>query len=218
MKSMSPGPSDVRRPTRSPGFSSTGPEVVRSWTPISRAMSMASVVLPRPGGPKNSVWSSVSRRPLAASIAICSELFTCSCPTNSSSRDGRSAASAPVSSGRGSGVVTCSLFISGFIPGQELASLLYFTTKSRRYTKKNTIVLPLFFVFLRVLRAFVVKGPHDLRRRRRHELHRLIVQPRVPAHRPLVRLDDVPRAAVIAAVAGLGAVGGHQLAIGASAA
>ncbi len=111
MKSMSPGPSDVSRPTRSPGFSSTGPEVVRSCTPISRAMSMASVVLPRPGGPKNSVWSSVSRRPLAASIAICSELFTCSCPTNSSSRDGRSAASAPVSSGRGSGVVTCSLFM-----------------------------------------------------------------------------------------------------------
>ena len=60
MNSMSPGPSEVSRPTRSPGFSSTGPEVVRSWTPISRAISMASVVLPRPGGPKNSVWSSVS--------------------------------------------------------------------------------------------------------------------------------------------------------------
>ena len=64
MNSMSPGPSEVSRPTRSPGFSSTGPEVVRSCTPISRAISMASVVLPRPGGPKKSVWSSVSRAAL----------------------------------------------------------------------------------------------------------------------------------------------------------
>ena len=108
MNSMSPGPSEVSRPTRSPGFSSTGPEVVRSCTPISRAISMASVVLPRPGGPKKRVWSSVSRRPLAASMAIWSEVFTCACPMNSSSRDGRSAASAPVSSGSASGVVTWS--------------------------------------------------------------------------------------------------------------
>ena len=49
MKRMSPGPSVVSSPTRSPGFSSTGPEEVRSCTPISRAISMASVVLPRPG-------------------------------------------------------------------------------------------------------------------------------------------------------------------------
>ena len=62
MNSMSPGPSEVSRPTRSPGFSSTGPEVVRSCTPISRAISMASVVFPSPGGPKKRVWSSVSPR------------------------------------------------------------------------------------------------------------------------------------------------------------
>ena len=49
---------------------------------------MASVVLPRPGGPKKSMWSSDSPRPRAASIAIWSDVFTCSWPTNSSSRDG----------------------------------------------------------------------------------------------------------------------------------
>ena len=36
-------------PTRSPGFSIAGPEVARTRTPISFAITYASVVLPRPG-------------------------------------------------------------------------------------------------------------------------------------------------------------------------
>ena len=36
---------------RSPAFSSTGPDVVRTGTPSSFPMTYASVVLPRPGGP-----------------------------------------------------------------------------------------------------------------------------------------------------------------------
>ena len=54
--------------TRSPGFSSAGPELVWMFTPSSRAISSASVVLPSPGGPKKSVWSSGSRRWSAASM------------------------------------------------------------------------------------------------------------------------------------------------------
>ena len=82
-----------------------GPDVVRHCTPISRAMSIARVVLPSPGGPKNRVWSSGSPRARAASIEICSEVRTCSCPTNSSSREGRRADSALPSSGSAAGVV-----------------------------------------------------------------------------------------------------------------
>jgi hypothetical protein len=54
------------------GRSSTGPEVWRRFTPISRAMMLASVVLPRPGGPNSSVWSSASLRLRAAEIKISS--------------------------------------------------------------------------------------------------------------------------------------------------
>ena len=48
----------VRRAARSPALPMTGPEVARKPTPSSRAMIWASVVLPRPGGPANSTWSS----------------------------------------------------------------------------------------------------------------------------------------------------------------
>src|SRR5437870_1489067 len=92
MNRMSFAWSDVSRPTRSPGRSSTGPEVVRTLTPNSFAISRASVVLPRPGGPKNRVWSRGSRRCFAASIAIWSDSLTFAWPTNSSSPDGRRAA------------------------------------------------------------------------------------------------------------------------------
>jgi hypothetical protein len=68
MKRMSPSRRLVSVPTRSPGFSSAGPDVVWMFTPISRAMSSASVVLPSPGGPNNRVWSSGSRRAMAASM------------------------------------------------------------------------------------------------------------------------------------------------------
>ena len=44
----------VTMPTRSPGFSIAGPDVARMGTPISLAMTCASVVLPRPGGPCSS--------------------------------------------------------------------------------------------------------------------------------------------------------------------
>src|SRR5216117_4118248 len=70
MKRMSPALSDVSKPTRSPGRSSTGPDVVRMPTLNSLAMSSARVVLPRPGGPKNNAWSSGSRRCFAASMDL----------------------------------------------------------------------------------------------------------------------------------------------------
>src|SRR2546429_306637 len=105
MNRISPAWSDVSMPTRSPGRSSTGPEVVRMFTPSSFAISRARVVLPSPGGPKKRAWSSGSRRCFAASIAIWSDSLTFAWPTNSSSLEGRSAASAERSSGSASGVV-----------------------------------------------------------------------------------------------------------------
>ena len=68
MNRMSPRRRLVSVDTRSPGFSSAGPELVWMFTPSSRAISSASVVLPSPGGPKKSVWSSGSRRWSAASM------------------------------------------------------------------------------------------------------------------------------------------------------
>ena len=41
----------IRMAARSPGFSSTGPDVARTATPSSLPITYASVVLPRPGGP-----------------------------------------------------------------------------------------------------------------------------------------------------------------------
>src|ERR1019366_1092719 len=105
MNRMSPARRFVSVPTRSPGFSSAGPLVVRMFTPSSRAISSASVVLPSPGGPWKSVWSSGSRRPSAAWIAMSSESFTFACPMNSASALGRSESSTTDSSLRTSGVV-----------------------------------------------------------------------------------------------------------------
>ena len=51
---------------KSPGRSITGPDVLRIFTPISVAMILASVVLPRPGGPYNNTWSRDSWRDVAA--------------------------------------------------------------------------------------------------------------------------------------------------------
>ncbi len=75
------------------------------FTPISRAISSASVVLPSPGGPKNSVWSSGSLRCVAASMAIRSASLTFPWPMNSARLEGRSATSPTRSSARASGVV-----------------------------------------------------------------------------------------------------------------
>src|SRR5687768_667248 len=80
----------VRMAARSPGRSSTGPEVWRRLTPISRAMMCASVVLPRPGGPNSSAWSSASLLPLAAWMKISSWPRTFSWPTYSARVAGRS--------------------------------------------------------------------------------------------------------------------------------
>ena len=77
----------------SPLRSSAGPATARMPTPSSSRTMCASVVLPSPGGPTSSTWSSASPRAFAASsaIAICS--FTRSWPTNSSRRRGRSVCS-----------------------------------------------------------------------------------------------------------------------------
>ena len=57
MNSTSPSSSLVRIAARSPARSSAGPDVTCRWTPISVATMPASVVLPSPGGPANSRWS-----------------------------------------------------------------------------------------------------------------------------------------------------------------
>ena len=97
MKSTSRGSRLVRIAARSPGFASTGPEVIRNPTPNSRAMICASVVLPRPGGPWNSVWSIASPRIRALSMNTARLARASACPMNSASICGRSALS--VSSG-----------------------------------------------------------------------------------------------------------------------
>src|SRR4051812_15595293 len=106
MKSTSRGSRLVRIAARSPARSSTGPEVWRRFTPISRAMICASVVLPSPGGPKSKTWSSDSLRLRAASMKICSCPRVFSCPMYSSSPRGRSARSIASS---------CALFAAGEI-------------------------------------------------------------------------------------------------------
>src|SRR5688572_31750964 len=99
MKRTSLGSRLVRIAARSPARSSTGPEVCLRFTPISRAMMCASVVLPRPGGPKSSAWSRASLRWRAAVMKMpsCSRIL--SWPTYSESCLGRSARSSPSSWG-----------------------------------------------------------------------------------------------------------------------
>src|SRR6187431_2467078 len=90
----------VSKAARSPALAMTGPEVARKFTPSSRARICASVVLPSPGGPTNSTWSSASPRSRAARMKTSRLARACSWPTNSSSRCGRSDASARSSSRR----------------------------------------------------------------------------------------------------------------------
>ena len=89
----------VSSAARSLGFSSTGPLVERRFTPSSAAMMCESVVLPRPGGPKSSTWSSASPRWLAARMKISSCSRALPWPTYSSSPLGRSARSSASSCG-----------------------------------------------------------------------------------------------------------------------
>ena len=70
--------------------SSAGAAVWTSGTPSSAAMMCASEVLPSPGGPERSTWSSGSPRRRAASMKTASWSVTASCATKSSSRGGRS--------------------------------------------------------------------------------------------------------------------------------
>ena len=62
MNSTSRGCRLVRIAARSPARRMIGPEVIRKPTPSSAATICASVVLPSPGGPANSTWSSASPR------------------------------------------------------------------------------------------------------------------------------------------------------------
>src|SRR5262245_50399168 len=93
----------VSSAARSPALAMTGPEVARKFTPSSRATICASVVLPSPGGPTNSTWSSASPRVRAAAMNTPRLARACCWPMNSDSRCGRSDGS-PASSSRRSGV------------------------------------------------------------------------------------------------------------------
>ena len=72
-------------------------------TPSSAATICASEVLPRPGGPASSTWSSASPRARAASMNTASCSFTRSWPTKSSSVRGRSERSSSSSAGSATG-------------------------------------------------------------------------------------------------------------------
>src|SRR5579859_412839 len=89
MKRMSRGCRLVSSAARSPARWITGPEVARNPTPNSRATICAKVVLPRPGGPKKSTWSSASPRLFAAAMKTRRLSTSGRWPTNSSSAKGR---------------------------------------------------------------------------------------------------------------------------------
>src|SRR5579875_562570 len=97
MKSTSPASRPVRMAATSPLRTSAGPEVMRRFARISAATMPASVVLPRPGGPANSRWSTAWPRRRAASSTMASRSRSSSWPTNSSSRLGRRLASSATS-------------------------------------------------------------------------------------------------------------------------
>src|SRR5688572_20060341 len=99
MKRTSLGSRLVRIAARSPARSSTGPEVCFRFTPISRAMMCARVVLPSPGGPKSSAWSSASPRWRAASMKTPSSSRIFACPTYTESCLRLRARSSPSSTG-----------------------------------------------------------------------------------------------------------------------
>ena len=89
----------VSNPAKSPGLSKTGPEVILIPTPNSFAKIFANVVLPKPGGPWNNVWSKASFRKLAAWTKTIRFSNTCSCPEKSSKLKGRNAFSISISCG-----------------------------------------------------------------------------------------------------------------------
>ena len=107
MKRTSFGSSEVRIPAKSPGLSKIGPLVILKPTPSSLAMMLLSVVLPSPGGPYSSVWSSGSPRYLAASTKTLKFSTTFCWPLKSLKRSGRNAFSNSFSS-----LLICSSLIS----------------------------------------------------------------------------------------------------------
>src|SRR5690606_20598193 len=101
MNSTSCGSRLVSSAARSPARAITGPEVARKPTDSSRATICASVVLPSPGGPKNSTWSSGSPRWRAAATKTRRLARSRSWPTKFSRLWGRSSRSASASAPRG---------------------------------------------------------------------------------------------------------------------
>src|SRR6266436_19243 len=90
--------SEVSIAVKSPLRSSSGPALVLIGTFNSLAIICARVVLPSPGGPYSSTWSSASPRLLAASMAIWIFSLTRFWPIYSSSRFGRTLTSMRASS------------------------------------------------------------------------------------------------------------------------
>ena len=89
MNRTSRSSSEVRTAARSPARSTAGPDVYRTFTPSSRAMIVASVVLPRPGGPYRRMWSAASPLPFAACRSTERLALTSRWPMYSSSVRGR---------------------------------------------------------------------------------------------------------------------------------
>ena len=89
MNRTSRSSSEVRIAARSPARSMAGPEVYRTLTPSSRAMIVARVVLPRPGGPYRRTWSAASPLPRAAVSSTDRFALTSRWPMYSSSVRGR---------------------------------------------------------------------------------------------------------------------------------
>src|SRR5206468_4186482 len=103
----------VSSAARSLGFSSTGPEVWRRFTPSSWAMMCDSVVLPSPGGPNSSTWSSASPRLRAAPMKISSCSRVLAWPTYSARPLGRNARSMASSCGEAGAAETTRLSGAG---------------------------------------------------------------------------------------------------------
>src|SRR5215475_177385 len=125
MNSTSCGSRLVSSAARSPARSSTGPEVWRRLTPSSCAMMCESVVLPSPGGPNSSTWSSDSLRFTAASMKIESWPRIFSWPMYSPSARGRSVRSKASSCGVAGEAIRRSVsIIASLCLGEHLQGLL----------------------------------------------------------------------------------------------
>ena len=98
MNRTSPGSRLVSMAARSPCLSSAGPLVCLMFTCNSLAIIVASVVLPRPGGPESRIWSRTSPRPRAALMKIRNCSFLASWPMKSFRSRGRRVMSSASSS------------------------------------------------------------------------------------------------------------------------